>query len=352
MNEIGSEFQLDLSLCNGKGLREILPCAEDETFVFSGRTAIDYVLKDLNGRVKKAMLPSYCCDSMIEPFRCAGVEICFYNVDYFNGFSVDIKIPDDCDVVLWNNYFGFCVNYPEELFGEFCEKGGIIIEDITHSLFSKKQFGKHSHYLVASLRKWGGLVSGGYVSKLKGRFAFAELLDIDNTFVERKVKAMKMKAEYLCTNETNRKAEDKAEFLKLFSESNRFFAEKYQHISIDDFSAEWLKKWDVDYIRNKRIENGKVLYEGLETLSGITPVFKYEDMDCPLFVPVITEEAKRDIVVKKLAENGIYCPRHWPQPKADCKSELYKTEISLVCDQRYNAEDMKRIIDVLQDEVK
>ena len=32
--------------------------------------------------IKKAMLPSYCCDSIIEPFRNAGIEVCFFSVSF------------------------------------------------------------------------------------------------------------------------------------------------------------------------------------------------------------------------------------------------------------------------------
>ena len=70
-------------------------------------------------------------------------------------------------------------------------------------------------------------------------------------------------------------------------------------------------------------------------------------MDCPLFVPIVIAKEKRNAIRKKLIDNQIYCPVHWPHPNAECQSNLYEMELSLVCDQRYNGDDMKRIVEVL-----
>ena len=58
-----------------------LPTGSDNTFVFSGRTAIETVLRDIGNQAQKALLPSYCCESMIEPFYKTGIEVAFYPVD-------------------------------------------------------------------------------------------------------------------------------------------------------------------------------------------------------------------------------------------------------------------------------
>ena len=68
-------------------------------------------------------------------------------------------------------------------------------------------------------------------------------------------------------------------------------------------------------------------------------------MDCPIFVPILT--TNREAIRKKLIENEIYCPIHWPKPNDKCESNLYELELSLICDQRYNEADMQRIVDVI-----
>ena len=80
-NEIGSEFH-KIPFEEGEGFEYPIP----GQLVFSGRTAIETVLKELP-KAKKALLPSYCCESMIQPFLNAGIEIEFYPVNYIDGFN-------------------------------------------------------------------------------------------------------------------------------------------------------------------------------------------------------------------------------------------------------------------------
>ena len=60
INEIGSEFWKE----NKKYLNE------NERLFLSGRTALDAIIKDSKKEhiIKSALLPSYCCHTMIEPF--------------------------------------------------------------------------------------------------------------------------------------------------------------------------------------------------------------------------------------------------------------------------------------------
>ena len=65
MEEIGSEYWISTE-CEIKKFKN----EENMVGVLSGRTAIDYIIKDIKTykELKKVILPSYCCYSMIEPF--------------------------------------------------------------------------------------------------------------------------------------------------------------------------------------------------------------------------------------------------------------------------------------------
>ena len=65
-----------------------------------------------------------------------------------------------------------------------------------------------------------------------------------------------------------------------------------------------------------------------------------------MIVPIMLKN--RDVIRKKLIDNKIYCPVHWPKPMG-CNSNIYDMELSLVCDQRYDIDDMKRIVSVIND---
>ena len=320
VKEIGSEFHT-MVLEKGNGIR----FPRSGSLTFSGRTALETVLKKIP-YAKTALLPSYCCDSMIEPFRRAGIAVNFFDVNYNNGLLVEITSKED--ILLWCNYFGFQSNFPDF--------EGIVIEDITHSLFSNISHHSQSDYLVASVRKWEPINCGGYCS------VYFEGKDPPKKFIMNKSEAMRLKAEYLSDADEQKKVE----YLKAFNESNQWFANNYSGLGIDSYSKEYISHIDVKIQREIRRRNAHILYGGLQ--GKVDFLFAEEQMDCPLFVPVIFHNLEeRTKVRKKLIEDKIYCPVHWPHPNADCKSNIYDTELSLICDQRYSEKDMERIVSVL-----
>ena len=318
--EIGSEFHY-MPPEGGMGISLPRP----GSLVFSGRTAIDAVLDKISG-AKTALLPAYCCDSMIDPFRRRGFGISFYSVEFDGGFK--IRFSGNADILLWCNYFGFKTEMPDF--------GGTIIEDITHSLLSDFPCHDKSAFLVASLRKWMPLYCGGYCSVSVKGYSLPP-----DSFIKGKSHAMQLKSAYLDDSDISKKQI----FLTEFLNTNARLAENYHGLLIDPFSEEYIKKADIDSQRQKRRKNAHVLYTGLE--GKVNFLFPESAMDCPLFVPVVINN--RDCVKKQLASKGIYCPSHWPHPNADCNSNLYGAELSLICDQRYSEDDMQRIVAAIND---
>ena len=314
--EIGSEFHR-VTPDSGHGFSYPRP----GSLVFSGRTAIEAVLKELPD-THTALLPSYCCDSMIFPFRVVGIDVKFYEVVWDGGLRIEINGLSD--ILVWCNYFGFKNEMPSY--------DGVVIEDITHSLLSESPCHPQADFLVASLRKWEPVNCGGYCSvETEGTAPTDE-------FVTLKTSAMELKTEYLHDFDK----EKKPRFLKMFTDSNHWLANNYQGLAIDQFSREYISHVDVEKQRKTRRENARALYEGLS--GKVQFMFPIEDMDCPLFVPILLPN--RDKVREHLTKNEIYCPVHWPKPEG-CESNIYDMELSLICDQRYGIEDMKRIVSTL-----
>lgn len=338
--EIGSEFEW--SYINRL---EWLPHGEDTIFTFSGRTAIETALKNIKCK-RTALVPSYCCESMLIPFRDLNVKLDFFEVkNKDDGIQIIIDKENlmKQDVLFLCNYFGFRIDFPDDLIKTFQDRGGVVIEDITHSLLSKKLWYTDSDYWVASLRKWGDLLDGGYCNSRKRKLYFKPLHKPKNSFIEKKIQAMKLKRLYLEGNKV-----DKNIYQSMFAECNSFLAKNYQDTLMTEVSYFLINQWNTLDIRTKRINNAKILYAGLRDLENIEPLFLEERMDCPLFVPVIIKRKYRDTIRKKLIENQIYCPVHWPKPAVECTLELYDIELSLVCDQRYERKDMNRILSVLK----
>lgn len=340
--EIGSEFQYE---CDKKGMGIKFPSGvQDYTFTFCGRTAIETIINNEH-HIKKVMMPSYCCASMLDPFQKAGINICFYPVEYHEMLQIMVDIPEDVDCLYWCNYFGFNIKMPN--MQEFINRGGIVIEDITHSLFSRDIYNKQSCYLVASIRKWVPILYGGYCSSLRKKLINKPKKKPEYKILTIKEEAMIEKKEYL-----EGKNFSKELFLEKYRCCNEWLSQNYMDCMIDTKSYSIIKHVDQEKHISQRKKNASILYEGLKNNPDMTMIFDISDMECPLFVPVFVLNGKRDFFRKKLIENDIYCPVHWPKPLESCKSNLYEAELSLVCDQRYDEEDMRRIIDVLNTDRK
>lgn len=335
--EIGSEFEY-VERTDGHVNLALRPLGEDYRLLFSGRTAIEHVLADANAK-GKALLPSYCCKSMIEPFWARGLTVEYYSVDFDGRMRVHCDVSDDCSVLLWCNYFGFRgPTFPEDAARRIHAHGGIIVEDITHSLLSAKPMHEGSDYAVASIRKWFPVLSGGLSVKARGRFQSAPEHAPEPEFVRMRLQAMRAKQAYIDACYKG----DKQAFLQLYAEANKWLRDHYSGRCIDEQSLAILRATDMDSVRMKRIENSRVLYSALQGVPGLRFLFAQEQTDCPLFVPVVMEPAVRERAKRDLIDAGIFCPVHWPQPGEMCQSNLYDTELSLVCDQRYSEDDMNR----------
>lgn len=342
-NEIGSEFELDDAFVSGDGA--LFGTDRDYALTFSGRIAIETALQDF-GRTGKAMLPSYCCESMITPFRKAGFAVAFYTVSYDGSLTMDFEGAADCDVFLFCNYFGFRhMKYPHALADAIHRHGGVILEDMTHSLLSENPVCAQSDYYIASLRKWFPLYSGGICVKKEGTLRQKPQLQPDADILLEKHSAMQQKKAYLHGDESV----DKQQFLQQFGSYNAWLAAHDSGYAMDEASVRLLQRLDVDAIRRRRIENARVLYQGLQNLDGVQPLFAEDAMECPLFFPILIAADQRAAVRKKLTDAAIYCPIHWPKPQTGGNSALYDTELSVICDQRYTAEDMQRIVRIFSD---
>lgn len=74
----------------------------------------------------------------------------------------------------------------------------------------------------------------------------------------------------------------------------------------------------------------------------------YREDKTPLFIPIFLDN--RDVLRKELFSNEIFVPIHWPVSKKDVNenSGMYSKELSLICDQRYDEEDMKKQLSIIR----
>lgn len=326
-HEIGSEFwAVPLAQFENK----LLP---DKTRWFlSGRVALDAIIKDIKKRnsVNTAALPSWCCDSMIVPFLKNNINVKFYSVCFKEGkLHQNLDEAEGADIIFLIDYFGFEQTHDVKF-------DGIKICDITHSVFRTRQ--KDADYYFGSFRKWAGFLTGGFAYKKDGELLNDFNVQNGDEYVMLRKEAMNEKKDYI-NGLNNTKG-----FLEKFSKAEELLDSGIigSATESDIQNALFL---DVELIRKKRRENAEILIRGLCDFA----VFKeMKEGDCPLLMPLYIQNGKRDELKKHLIDKKIYCPVHWAVSefhKLNSSTEkIYKNEISIVCDQRYDTDDMQRIV--------
>lgn len=340
--EIGSEFWWDSDLATSSDT--VCEKIYNNQYIYteSGRGAINLILENLDDHVKGVQLPSYICESVIQPFQENNYNIFFYNVNL--DLTVDInsiKNLDKTSVFFHLGYYGFYTNAEIKNITYKLGKDLILIEDKTHTLLSKSDI-ENSNYTVASLRKWLGLPSGGVATGLYHKPA----LNSRNLISNLRKKALMMKENYIKDGVQN-----KSEFLKMFDNAEVELDKSSKSYKIDNDSLHILKYTNFRNISDARRENFLTLLSGLDN-DLVEPIFSELPNDVvPLFFPIYSKQ--RNKLRNHLINNQIYCPIHWPKSEMVEESlsgdvrKIYDQILSIPIDQRYGIIDMERIVQVV-----
>jgi hypothetical protein len=160
-----------------------------------------------------------------------------------------------------------------------------------------------------------------------------------NTFAPLKVKAGVMKQ---LRGQDGIKDED---YLALFRQGDELISENYESTMSDD-SKRLFAGTDFEQAKRQRRANAKVILEGLKSL-GINPLIEVPADAVPLFIPIYLEN--RDEVRRRMFQNEVFCPVHWPLEGMDVKMgrEMAEHELSLIIDQRYSVKDIHQVVSLL-----
>lgn len=333
IKEIGSEFW-DAPL--GTGVQSSL-FPKNTGFFLSGRNALSFLIEEIQAKqpFHSVLLPSYCCETMIEPFLAHGMTVEFYPVflNEQNRLVQDLPQKQECDGILMLDYFGYARQTPLPRYD------GIVIWDATHSLLSGVP--DNADYVFGSLRKWAGILTGGYAWCNSGSFQKQFPVKTNARYVRLRRQAMEEKKSYITGG-----CRDK-HYLSVFAEAEECL-ETVSHGAAEACDIDRMRRLDVDLIWNRRRENAAQL---LRMVSDFALFSELRNSDCPLFVPIRVTNGKRNELRKFLIEHKIYCPVHWPVSSKHRLTErtrvLYDEELSLICDQRYGQADMDRMCTAL-----
>ncbi len=361
MREIGSEFWTGCTPASKTMNYSMRPAGIYSTHRFntvetlSGRTALEHIVEILKGIGKKsACLPSYCCHTMIKPFVSHGIKVEFYDVVWTGtGLHREIDLDTSAEVILLLDYFGYTDSETLAIAMQAKAMGKVVVYDATHSMYSRVNTSPYD-FVYGSYRKWVDINCGFLCWKTSSEQEEITQNDNSGTYALMRKTLFDRKAAFV-----NHGSGAKDDFLPLVGEAEKVLERDYHHRLPDKRSMEVLKASDAEFIKKRRMGNARKLAEAVNDMGDdrvrcVNPLLNA--YDTPLFVPVMVKPPLRDDLRKFLVSQDIYCPVHWPlsdlhEPMKGA-SRLFESELSLVCDQRYDESDMDRIAEAIANYLK
>jgi len=313
MKEIGGYFELELPQKeehhkNGISLN-------------SARNAFKYILQAQ--AVLKVYLPTFICNSMLEPLEELKIDYEFYGIN--EKFEINEKFDlKTNEKLVYVNYFGLKSKYIHKLSTIYNNN---LIVDNTQAFFELPIKNIDTIY---SARKFFGVSDGGYLYTTK--FLNKEL-KVDSSY-ESSIQLV------------GRIDQDASEFYKYYQKSeNRLINLPIKFMS--KLTKRILGSIDYKDVQVKRERNFDILHRELKKYNKLK--IEIEDMSTPLIYPFMSEDKTlRD----KLIANKIYVAQYWCEvlkrkKLTDIEKLFVNQIIPLPVDQRYNSEDMHRILKVI-----
>ena len=318
----------------------------------SGRDALR-AFAGLAGR-KRILMPALSCASMVLPFRQSGWEVAFYRLKpELSADEADVcrKLCDG-DVLLYMRYFG--IRPFSDAFLEGVRADGrdiLFLEDRTHDIWVQRvDEGFQPDAVAASLRKWAALPEGGMLKTSLGAYP----AETDTRYGDLRREAMEKKSRYLeCGDEAlNLEAREK------YSRAERLLDESAEPVHMAPQYEALLRSLDFASILEARRRNLRRLLEAFSPLfeDGSVRLMTDKPENSGLYLPILIEN--RDNVQRELIRRRLYCPAAiWPEPPeavgvCPVSHDVTEKMLSVLCDQRYDENDMDylagNLIDILK----
>lgn len=288
----------------------------------TGRNCLEYILRVRH--YKKVYIPYYTCSVLLEPFKKLGINYAFYNID--NNLEIDNDITTrDEEALLYVNYFGIKDKYITFLSKQFGQR---LIIDNTQAFFSPPHPGIDTFY---TCRKFFGVPDGAYLYT-EAQSDFNIERDFSHDRMSFLLKRIDLSAE-----------EGFSDFRK---ESDSLIGQpikKMSHLterimqSIDYNSVAFIRRANYLYLHNQLSKSNAFKFD-------------LDDNAVPLVYPYLNN---LEYLRSHLIQNRIFVAQYWPNvlkwsPLASLECKIAKYLLPLPIDQRYDLDDMKKIVISIQ----
>lgn len=316
MESIGGYFSLELSLCE--------EYHRDALRLNTGRNCLEYILRARG--YKKVYVPYYTCEAVMEPITKLGIQYKYYHVDIHLEILDCFTLKAD-EALLYTNYYGLKQRYVEQLAEKF---GPRLIVDNTQAFYAQPLPDIDTFY---TCRKFFGVADGAY---LYCDAVLDEELEQDYSYdrMAHLLKRIDLSAE-----------EGYADFRRV---DDGLDNQPIRRMS--KLTRRIMQSIDYGAAAKQRSENYLILHEALGGENNLDLPLANDavPMVYPYFAPV--KELR-----EKLIANKVFVARYWPNvldwtSKDDIEYLLACQMQPLPVDQRYGVEDMKRIIEIINNE--
>jgi hypothetical protein len=287
----------------------------------SGRAAIAAVLST---RPKGILwLPHYVCGAVLEAAQGVGFPVRHYALADDFGPSSDLPIDED-DTVLVIDYFGIAGETVKRAVNRF--GGERVLVDASQSLFFPSDLATH---IVYSPRKFAGLPDGGILVSSALALSIGE--PDERGSIDR--------AQHLLQRTAGLREQGR----ESFANAERSLTYTYP-APMSRLTASMLEGLDFEQISAARARNASALRSAVPQAHPLLD--QAPSTTAPLCVPVLATNAKS--IRATLSNQRIFLAHYWPDavvPHNDHHARiLMEQTLFLPCDQRYETQDMERLI--------
>ena len=287
----------------------------------TGRNCLEYILRCRGYR--KVYIPYYTCGVVMEPIQKLGVAYAYYHIDQKLEIAGEITLRED-EALLYTNYFGLKQAYVKELAKHY---GKQLIVDNTQAFYAKPIEGIDTFY---TCRKFFGVPDGAYLyTDAKAIFDLEQDVSYDRmSFL---LKRLDLGAE--------------AGYADFREQSERLVNQPIKWMS--NLTKQIMQSIDYQIVAKQRIENYKILNDYLATTNQLRLPLAEDDI--PLVYPYLTDDKT---LKKHLISEKVFVATYWPNVLDWCKPEVWEYQLAectvfIPVDQRYVAEDMLRIVELV-----
>ena len=310
--EIGGYFGIDLKQENS--------CFFHDVLLNTARNALRYIIRAYH--IKKIAVPYYTCPVVWQAVRGENADMVFYGINE----QLEAELPDlpPDTFILLNDYFGVKADYIGRMAGQY---SNLIVDD-AQSLFAPKTGLAH----FKSPRKFLPLPDGGIAvcdrrtdEELPQDESWGRCLHL---LIRSDIGANAGFREY---------------------QKNDAGLDRLPVRGMSNLTQKMLESYDFEEIKKKRLSNFSFLHSHLSRINELD--LSLSDRDVPMVYPFLTRKPDLRGV---LIAHRIYVARYWPGIERECRKNSFEVYLQnnllpLPVDQRYDEEDMKRILELIYD---